>query len=355
MNWELTNSKTHRNYFLENGNLTIQHKKKIYYEGSANEVIILHISKRKDIWKNEHLYLILSLPNRSDSFSDIFSGDDIECADEFIMELMKLCEFRDLSYMKAGMYRRDKVQKNESPNISVQETDSDDTKKVSSAAQSETQLSRHDEKRLSVMPKNDIPNISIQETDSDDAKKVSSAVQFQTKLSRHDKKRLSVILKIEKGSIMLFDISKGTIHDRKNHSLPNIIGSNIVMKKGEVCHYSGRVYITKTKNTVVGNVRSSTGVSVRAMKGLYARAGQSQTQVVRADITENTPGMLYVTNKRLVLTSAKYGFDKSLSDLTGIVPYKDGIGIQFNDKIFNLLTKYPILISEIIAVAIENF
>ncbi len=335
MKYEAINANGWHKYVLDDGKLTIIKKKKdkIIYDGSVKDIIILRIEETKDK-KYEYLRLHLSLPTKSAAFEDVFKGSGPEDARIFVDELKNCCEYLDLSLFKTFAYRRSNTS---STGINTVEADNA-TKEISHdladeklpAAIQETEPSK--------------PSLSRQE---------KKELRQENKRLRHEEKRNSVIKKVESGMI-LFDIPRGLIHDGANKTLPHIKGSNIVMKRGEICHYCTNVEITKTKNTVVGNVRTSTGVSVRAAKGLYGRVGQSQTQVVRADVTEKTSGMLYITNMRLVLTSSKYGFDKPLSDLTGITPYTEGIGLQFNDKIFNLIVKRPVLVSEIIAVAIEN-
>lgn len=314
MKYEVINSKSHITYLLEEDKLTISRKKKIIYNDLVTKIIILHTSEGADIYKNKFLRVILSLPNRSGNLIDIFKDSDFENGRNLVQELIKYCEFLELGYMKAGMYQR----KNH-----ISEKNQNDSSEFS-----------NDKVILNQNPvqKTDLPEVS---------------------LSRHDKKRLSVIQKVEK-NMLIFDISRGVIQDGVNKTLPNVKGNNIVLKRGEICHYCGKVEITKTKNVVVGNVRNSYGMSSKISKSGYARFGQSQNQVVRADMVENIKGMLCVTSERIILTSQKYGFDKHLSKLTGITPNCDGITIQFDDKIYNLLTRYPTLISEIISVAIGN-
>lgn len=314
MKYEVVNSKSHITYLLEEDKLTISKKNKIFYNDLVNKIIVLHTSESADIYKNKFLRVILSLPNRSGNLIDIFKDSDFENGRNLVQELIKYCEFLELGYMKAGMYQR----KNH-----ISEKNQNDSSEFS-----------NDKVILNQNPvqKTDLPEVS---------------------LSRHDKKRLSVIQKVEK-NMLIFDISRGVIQDGINKTLPNVKGNNIVLKRGEICHYCGKVEVTKTKNVVVGSVRNSYGMSSKISKSGYARFGQSQNQVVRADMVENTKGILCVTSERIILTSQKYGFDKHLSKLTGITPNCDGITIQFDDKIYNLLTRYPTLISEIISVAIGN-
>ena len=317
MRYEAVNNKSHITYLLEDDKLTIIRKKKIIYNDLVNKVIILHTRENSDIFKNKMLTIIFSLPNRSDSIIDIFKENDLENGRNLIHELKKYCEFLDLSYMKAGMYKHKE-------NI-PEENKKEDTEMDPSENAAEKEI---------IEPK-------------------SKICETEVPLSHHDRKRLSVIQKVER-NFLLFDISRGVIQDGVNKTLPNVKGNNIVLKKGEICHYCGKVEVTKTKNVVVGSVRNSYGMSSKISKSGYARFGQSQNQVVRADTVENTPAMFYVTSDRLILVSTKYGFDKHLSKLTGLTPHRDGITIQFDDKIYNLLTKYPVLISEIISVAIGN-
>lgn len=319
MKYEIKNCTTHITYSLENDILTISRKNKIIYNDLANKVIILHIKEHSDIFKNKMLTIKFSLPNYSYSIRDTFKENNLENGRNLINELKKYCEFLDLSSMKAESYKRKE-------NVSEEHHNADINKDSSKFSNDKVILKQNP------IQKADLPEVS---------------------LSRHDKKRLSVIQKVEK-NMLIFDISHGVIQDGINKTLPNVKGNNIVLKRGEICHYCGKVEVTKTKNVVVGSVRNSYGMSSKISKSGYARFGQSQNQVVRADMVENTKGILCVTSERIILTSQKYGFDKHLSKLTGITPNCDGITIQFDDKIYNLLTRYPTLISEIISVAIGN-
>lgn len=131
--------------------------------------------------------------------------------------------------------------------------------------------------------------------------------------------------------------------------LPVITTSNLMLSNGEVCHYCGSATFVKTKNVVVGYSGGSRGTSIRIAKGMSYRIGAQKAAPIRGDVQERTPGILSVTNKRVVFSGNKGAFDKKIASLSAVTPYKNGIAFQFGDQQYPLETNEPEYVYEILA------
>ncbi len=144
----------------------------------------------------------------------------------------------------------------------------------------------------------------------------------------------------------LLDTVKAGIEWYKNRSLPDIgqldslpvvAAQGIVLKEGELCCYQSPAQNLKVKNVVTGHKSSGSGMSVRIMKGVSIHSGGGGSSVIRQNVEERTPGTLYITNKRVVMLCPKGAFDKPISSLSGIIPYRDGIAFQFGSASYTVL------------------
>lgn len=84
------------------------------------------------------------------------------------------------------------------------------------------------------------------------------------------------------------------------------------------------------------------------------KVGAHKAAPIRGDVQERTDGILSITNKRVVFSGNKGAFDKKISALSSITPYKNGIAFQFNDKQYPLETKEPEYVYEILARIINS-
>ncbi len=139
-----------------------------------------------------------------------------------------------------------------------------------------------------------------------------------------------------------------------SEELPVIVSSNLMLSNGEICHYCGPATFVKTKNVVVGYAGGSRGTSIRIAKGMSVRVGAQKAAPIRGDVQERTPGILSVTNKRVVFSGNKGAFDKKLSALSAVTPYQNGIAFQFGEQQYPLETKEPEYIYEILARIINS-
>lgn len=136
--------------------------------------------------------------------------------------------------------------------------------------------------------------------------------------------------------------------------LPEVRSKGAIIATGETCHYSEPATFVKTKNVVVGHTGGHGGVSIRVMKGMSYRIGQSQSTAIRGNVQEKTGGILTITNKRIVFSANKGAFDKPISSLSSITPYKDGIGFQFGSQQFPLITADAQYIYQIVSRVVND-
>lgn len=136
--------------------------------------------------------------------------------------------------------------------------------------------------------------------------------------------------------------------------LPEVRSKGAIIAPGEICYYSNPATFVKTKNVVVGHSGGHSGVSIRVMKGMSYRIGQSQSTAIRGNVQEKAGGILTVTNKRIVFSANKGAFDKPISSLSSITPYKDGIGFQFGSQQFPLLTADAQYIYQIVSRVVND-
>ena len=60
------------------------------------------------------------------------------------------------------------------------------------------------------------------------------------------------------------------------------------------------------------------------------------------------PGILYVTNQRIVFQASEWGFDKMYRYLTAVTPYVDGCEIQFGNKSYNIIVADGNLLNKVL-------
>jgi len=112
-----------------------------------------------------------------------------------------------------------------------------------------------------------------------------------------------------------------------NGNLP-VLNTDLLMKKGEVCHYeiNTKLIEEKTKTSFVGG---SQGFSIRIAKGVTYRTGGykgERVEDVYREITDT--GTLYITNKRILFIGANKNVSYTLKSISNYVKYSDGIQFQ---------------------------
>lgn len=127
-------------------------------------------------------------------------------------------------------------------------------------------------------------------------------------------------------------------------SLPVTNSHNLILTPGEICHLSENIKVGRLKTVTTGRVTSHSGGSIHIAKGVSIRSGTSSSKPIRKNVLDAVYGNLYVTNKRIVVSSPKYNFDKPMSALTSYTPYSDGFALQFGKETYTILPKDPIYV-----------
>lgn len=141
---------------------------------------------------------------------------------------------------------------------------------------------------------------------------------------------------------------------KDDEPLPIIFGSPVILQDNEICHYSKTVSRVTTKNRVVGYSGASQGVSLRVCKGMSYRIGASRGVPIRQDVIEKNDGCLNITNKRIIFMAEKGAFDKSITKLSAIEPFEDGIALQFSTQKYTFMANDGPYIYQIISRIIND-
>ena len=139
----------------------------------------------------------------------------------------------------------------------------------------------------------------------------------------------------------------GAIDQINRGILPTMKTDNIILSKGEECHFAERAILVKEKVSKRYEGRSN-GVSIRLSKHVTYRTGQNKGKPVEEITQEKTKGLVYVTNKRIIFMADKNAFDKKYSSLTGCAPFSNAIKLQFGTKTFTLMVPDGGAISSVI-------
>ena len=129
-----------------------------------------------------------------------------------------------------------------------------------------------------------------------------------------------------------------TEHLSADEPLP-IVSSNVILSNGEMCHYCGGATCIKTTNVIVGysSERHNTKISKSKRKSM-SLVNQRTTPIGR-NVQKRTNGVLSITNTRIVFSGNNCAFDKKITALSSITPYKDGIAFQFGSQQYPLQTR----------------
>lgn len=129
---------------------------------------------------------------------------------------------------------------------------------------------------------------------------------------------------------ILPDIAKKEI---ENGRLPRLTTDNIFLKNGEYCCYIDKALLLVEKKTKTYRHVGASG------PGLFKGTRMSFGQGVPIEHTETLEfkGILYITNKRVILQCKENGFDKLHRYLTAIKPYSNGVELQYGNKTFSLI------------------
>lgn len=118
--------------------------------------------------------------------------------------------------------------------------------------------------------------------------------------------------------------------------LPLLQPRNLMLKKGEVCHYVDRAIYEK-RTITKKRIQKGRGYSMPGFsKGTRINIGGGSSEYVDDERFETIKGMLYITDKRIIFVGGNNGFDKKVDDLVAVMPYTNGIELQFSKETVKL-------------------
>lgn len=126
------------------------------------------------------------------------------------------------------------------------------------------------------------------------------------------------------------------INALNNGYLPAKPTSAIVLQKNEIAHWEAPASLLVSKTITTGYSSASRGISIRVMKGVSYRVGASKSTPIREQISIKHPGVLVVTNKRVVFSSSAKSFTIPFTQLISFEPYSDGLGLQKSNSSYLL-------------------
>lgn len=114
----------------------------------------------------------------------------------------------------------------------------------------------------------------------------------------------------------------------KNPSLP--------LKNGEVCFYQGKAKSFKTVTQIKETPKKKT--SLLLTPWIVGIKRKTQVEVKQENVNEYYNGQLYVTNERIVFNCPVDGFNLSISSISSVKQYKNGIQVISRNASYNVMT-----------------
>lgn len=114
----------------------------------------------------------------------------------------------------------------------------------------------------------------------------------------------------------------------KNPSLP--------LKNGEVCFYQGKAKSFKTVTQIKETPKKKT--SLLLTPWIVGIKRKTQVEVKQENVNEYYNGQLYVTNERIVFNCPVDGFNLSISTISSVKQYKNGIQVISRNASYNVMT-----------------
>lgn len=139
-------------------------------------------------------------------------------------------------------------------------------------------------------------------------------------------------------TIQLIENQNYTVREALDELKPDQEDVDLMLKNDEICYYYGGARAYNEKNIITEYTTLSSGISVRAIKGITIRNGDSTSIPIRNNVSETFEGHLYITNKRIVLLCKKYGFDLSIDTINAMQPFKNGFRLYYKDKCYTVIT-----------------
>ena len=120
---------------------------------------------------------------------------------------------------------------------------------------------------------------------------------------------------------------------------PEIYTDDIYLQPGEKCYFYSMVQLIDIK-VVKDYLHTAFGASAPGLfKGDRWGTGISwRKEIGEHEERSSYMGMLYVTSKRTIFVEKTKGFDKRHTSISAIMPYSDGLEIQYGSKTYLLMT-----------------
>lgn len=131
-------------------------------------------------------------------------------------------------------------------------------------------------------------------------------------------------------------------------SIYPIVSSNLILRPEESCWLVEPIQVGHTKEVTAGYADGSAGISVRVAKGVTLHTAARRGVPIKRTITEKFKGTLYITNKRIVCVSSKYGFESPLSSLVHVQEYRNALEFLIGSKSHLLYMKEPLYVNEVL-------
>lgn len=118
--------------------------------------------------------------------------------------------------------------------------------------------------------------------------------------------------------------------------LPKFNPSTIMLEQNEICHFMDRAaLVLKKREKSYRSTRS--GSSYRLTKNITIHSGGGTSTPIEQEWYEFKKGVVFVTNQRIIFVASENGFEKKIKNLTSVVPYSDGVDLQFGSQTITLM------------------
>ena len=119
--------------------------------------------------------------------------------------------------------------------------------------------------------------------------------------------------------------------------LPILNTNKVFLKGGERCHYIDKAIYEK-KTVKKRYVRRTHGTSYKGIifKDVRHNFSGGTTDIVDNVQYETFRGILYITNRRIILQGEQGGFDIKIDDLVAIQPYSNCVELQCNRENYKI-------------------
>lgn len=155
-----------------------------------------------------------------------------------------------------------------------------------------------------------------------------------TAIEQHTLEQLAINLHLQPSELNLDTATDETynylvlLNALNDGYLPTLLDAAIVVQKNEIVHWQVPAHLLITKTVTTGYTAASRGISIRIMKGVSYRVGTSRSTPIKEQIAVENPGVLVITNKRIVFSSTTKSFAIPFTKLISFIPYSDGLGLQ---------------------------